>query len=136
MTSGKSVFICPTCGHKTAEYRHGLTRMLVECLWHLHQAGGRSRLDKMGLGNTQFTNFQKLRYFGLAMPTAQNREWILTAAGEEFLQGRRRMPQAVFTRDAVVRRKADEQVFIHEIKDCAQYKTEWQEQARQPGLFD
>ena len=44
-------------------------------------AGGHSRLDKLQLDNTQFTNFQKLRYFGLAFTTGQHGEWHITNTG-------------------------------------------------------
>lgn len=137
MAKDKNAFICPICGRKSTEYRHGMTKTLVSCMWHLNCAGGRARLDKMGLGNSQFTNFQKLQYWGLAVSAGGRRaEWILTAAGTEFLQGRRAVAKAVFTLNALVKRKSEELVFIHEVKDCVEYKLDWQEQARQPGLFD
>ena len=71
-----NVFICPTCGTKIVEYKHSINKTLVSCLHRLNALGGRARLDKMQLDNTQFANFQKLRYFGLAVPTNEHNELL------------------------------------------------------------
>ena len=93
-------------------------------------------MDKMNLNNTQFTNFQKLRYFHLALPLGGHNEWILTRDGTEFLQGRKKVPKFVITRNAQVIRKSSDLVFVQEVKDCVEYKVEWQQQAAQLTLFD
>lgn len=136
MASKNNITICPTCGQEIVRYKHGLNRTLISCLWHLHNVGGRARLDKMDLNNTEFTNFQKLRYFGLALPTGSNNEWILTRLGLSFLQGRRKISRFVYTQNARVVMQSTEQVFIGEVKDCVAFKVEWQEQIAQPTLFD
>lgn len=131
-----NVSICPTCGAKIVEYKHSINRTLVSCLHRLNSLGGRARLDKMQLDNTQFANFQKLRYFGLAVPTNEHNEWQITNLGVWFLQGRIQVSRFVITKNAVVIRKSQEVVFINEVKDCVQYKTNWQAQASQQTLFD
>lgn len=98
--------------------------------------GGRARLDKLQLDNSQFTNFQKLRYFKLVIPTNEHNEWQITEHGVWFLQGRIQIPRFVITRNAIVIRESPELVFITDVKDCISYKIEWKEQARQPNLFD
>jgi hypothetical protein len=113
-----------------------MNKTLVSCLARLNALGGRARLDKMQLDNTQFANFQKLRYFHLAIPSNENNEWQITDNGIWFLQGRIQIARFVMTRNAVVIRESNELVFINEIKDCVQYKTNWQQQASQPTLFD
>lgn len=105
-------------------------------MYRLNALGGRARLDGMGLNNTQFANFQKLRYFGLAIPTSNNNEWQITDHGIWFLQGRIQVPQFVVTKNANVIRQCSELVFIGQIKDCVQYRIDWQEQSKQPSLFD
>lgn len=127
---------CSACGHKIVEYKHSINRTLVGCLARLNALGGRSRLDKMGLDNTHFANFQKLKYFGLAVPTNVNYEWQITDRGIWFLQGRIQISKSVITRNGNVIRESPELVFITEVKDCIEYKIEWKEQARQPNLFD
>ena len=131
-----NISFCPVCGSKITDYKHSITKTLVECLARLHAMGGRSRLDKLGLDNTHFNNFQKLRYFGLAVPTGENSEWQITNQGIWFLQGRIQISRFVITRNAKVIRSSTELVFITDVKDCVSYKIEWKEQARQPNLFD
>jgi len=131
-----NVSICHTCGQRLVDYKHSINRTLVSCLWRLYQAGGCARLDKLGLYNTQFTNFQKLRYFNLAVATGRYSEWQITQAGVEFLQGRRQMPRFVITRNARIKQISDELLFVQQVKDCVEFKVEWQAQAGQPTLFD
>lgn len=128
--------ICPLCGRKITEYKHTINKTLVAGLARLNALGGRARIDKMGLDYTQFTNFQKLRYFGLAIPTNEHSEWQITDQGIWFLQGRIQISRFVITRNASVIRKSTELIFIGEVKDCVDYKLDWKEQARQPNLFD
>jgi hypothetical protein len=136
MMAKNNIVICPTCGQKIVRYKHSLNRTLISCLWRLHSVGGRARLDEMSLNNTEFTNFQKLRYFGLAMPTGSHNEWILTRLGLEFLRAQRKVSKFVFTQNACVVMHSVELVFVQEIKDCVSFRVEWQEQAAQPSLFD
>lgn len=128
--------ICPTCGHKAVEYQHSINQTLVSCLARLNAVGGKARLDQLGLSNTQFANFQKLHYFNLTAPTNLNNEWQITTLGVWFLQGRIQVPRFVVTKNARVIRKSPELLFINQIKDCVGYKIQWQDQARQPTLFD
>ena len=130
------VSICPACGRKITEYKHTINKTLVAGLARLNAMGGRARIDRLGLDYTQFTNFQKLRYFGLAIPTNEHSEWQITDQGIWFLQGRIQISRFVITRNATIVRKSTEVVFINEVKDCVDYKVEWKAQARQPNLFD
>lgn len=132
----KNFSICPTCGHKSVDYKHSINKTLVSGLARLNAVGGRARLDRLGLDNTVFNNFQKLRYFKLAVSTNDNFEWQITNEGVWFLQGRVQIPRYVITRNASVVRTSPELVYITQVKDCVQYKVQWSEQARQPGLFD
>ena len=134
MTNNTS--ICPACGRKITEYKHTINKTLVAGFARLNALGGRARIDRMGLDYTQFTNFQKLRYFGLAIPTNEHSEWQITEQGVWFLQGRIQISRFVITRNANVVRKSTELVFINQVKDCVDYKIDWKEQARQPNLFD
>ena len=136
MARKNNVVYCPECGQKIVDYKHNINRTLISCLWHLHNAGGLARLDKLKLDNTQFTNFQKLRYFHLVVATGKHSEWQITRLGTEFLQGRKRIPRFVITRNAATKLVSDELVYVYEVKDCVSFKVEWQAQAGQPTLFD
>jgi len=131
-----NTFICPTCGRKSTDYKHTINKTLVSCLWALYNAGGCARLDKLGLDNVQFTNFQKLKYFNLIVSTGQNNQWQITRLGTDFLRGRKSIARFVITRNALIVRWADEMVFVKDVKDCVQYKVEWQEQVGQLNLFN
>ena len=131
-----NVKICPHCGRKIADYKHTLNKTLIAALAKLNAMGGRGTLKKLKLSNTRFSNFQKLRYFGLICHTKIKYEWQITKLGVEFLQGRKAISHFVITRNAIVIRKSIEKDFITDVKECVTYKIEWQEQARQQNLFD
>lgn len=133
---GNNVFICPVCGRKTSDYKHKINKVLIAALAKLNAVGGRATLQQLDLTNTRFSNFQKLRYFGLIYPTNKKGEWQITELGIQFLQGRKTIPDFVITRNANLVRKSEEQVFITDVEECVMYKIEWQEQASQPTLFD
>lgn len=136
MGNKNNISTCPACGQKIVDYKHNINKTLVSCLWHLYRVGGRARLDTMQLDNTQFTNFQKLRYFHLVVATGQHSEWQITKEGTEFLQGRCKIPKFVITRNALVKQISDEPTFVQDVKECVAFKVDWQEQAEHPTLFD
>lgn len=134
----QSIKICPLCKQKIVQYKHCLNKTLINNLSKLYQSGGQSRLDVMKLSHSEFTNFQKLRYFGLAYNDKNTNEWILTRKGKAFLSGQENVSKFVITENANVVEFSEEKVFISQIKDCVQYKIDWQEQAaeKEADLFD
>lgn len=133
---GNNVHICPTCGHKIVDYKHSMTKVLVSCLRKLYNAGGISRKGPMNLTTTQFGNFQKLRYFGLAYQEAKTSAWHILPLGEEFLKGTVKIPRYVITRCGTTIGISPDVIDITQVKDAVQYRVEWQEQATPDGLFD
>lgn len=131
-----NVRICPLCHKKIVCYKHTLSRIIVKGLFCLHKAGGRSKLDKIALSNSEFTNFQKLRYFGLALNNKTSNEWFITSKGYSFLEGRTKVNKAAYTENGKVIRFSRKKVFIDQVKFGTQFKIEWREQATIPGLFD
>lgn len=126
--------ICPLCSRKIVKYKHTLTRIMIKGLRELYNAGGKARLDKLNLSNSEFTNFQKLRYFGLAYNDRY--EWTLTELGTLFLAGKIKVNKTVCTENAVVIAKSTDKVAIEDVKSAAQFKIEWRDQASQVSLFD
>jgi|GEM_PF-626464 len=134
---------CPICQQKMpVEYKHSLTTIMIRGLSHLFQATGRrANLQKLLENKSEYTNFQKLRYFGLAMPADDDSgDWFMTLRGFEFMTGQRKVPKFVWTKKAKVIRFSNEMVSIDDIKDCVQYKQEWRAQAqfatgKQQNLF-
>jgi hypothetical protein len=105
---------CVHCEADLAIKLHRLTALHVECLFKLRAAVrhyGRNSIhlrDDMRatgcpfrLSDDQWTNFGKLRYFGLAhhadRENPRSGSWLLTDRGAAFLQGKITIPRKVFT---------------------------------------
>ena len=83
---------CECCGAKTVRYRHSFSKQLAMGLYRLYESGGGPiNLKHIGLTRYQWTNFQKLRYWGLVAPahredgTRIDGEWIITPEGKRFI---------------------------------------------------
>lgn len=126
----EKVEICPCCGQKIVIYRHKLNKVLLSALFKLYGNDGRGRADELGLTNSQFANMQKLRYFDLV--DKEGRVYILNQLGLDFLMGRVKVPSAVYTRNNIVVDQ-DEPIYVNQIKDYAQVKEDWEQQA---SLYD
>lgn len=84
---------CPCCGHRVAAYTIQLNKPLARAFLSFAHAALRAKgagVPKSGfpLGNVQYTNFQKLRHFGLIQQAEKGREWHMTKLGLEFAAGR------------------------------------------------
>jgi len=95
---------CPTCGASMVEYKHGLSKALVEGLVRLFRQRKPVNLSVLSLTRNQWDNFQKLRYWDLV---AKYREdggvpgkggvWTITSKGIDFVLGRIIVPRHVWT---------------------------------------
>jgi len=121
------------------EYKHSLSPVMVRGLFKLYRVGGCSKLLDVDLSKSEFTNFQKLRYFGLAVKQ-ENHEWIVTDKGVEFLEGIRSCEKFVYTRGGKVLRSDEKTIFLNEVKKIGDILEFYREQARskmnQPTLFE
>ena len=89
---------CPHCEAKMVEYRHTFNKGLAHGLYELFVAGGGPiNLRSLKLTRTQWTNFQKLRYWGLVSRTKEDGEWTLTAKGADFIIRGTTIPKWVYT---------------------------------------
>lgn len=84
---------CPCCGHRVSAYSIPLNKPLARSFLSFVDAvvrAGGAGVPKSGfkLTNVQYTNFQKLRHFGLIDQIEHGKEWILTRLGVEFAAGR------------------------------------------------
>lgn len=106
----KNKSICPHCGAPTVEYRHSFNRGLAVGLYELFRKGGPCKAADLKLTPTQWTNFQKLRYWGLIEKCREegedrsNRMWAITEHGEAVCRGQRKFPQWVITYRGETRR--------------------------------
>lgn len=131
----KKIEYCPCCGRKIVEYKHKLNKVLIKGLRSLKDAGGCERIDNLNLSSSEFNNFQKLGYFGLAVRSGINSKWQITTKGVKFLGGVGRCEDYVITLNGRVIAKSGNEVLISDVKDSVMYRIEWQEQATQ-SLFD
>jgi hypothetical protein len=104
---------CPHCDAKMVEYRHVFNKGLAQGLYELFAAGGGPiNLRSLKLTRTQWTNFQKLRYWGLAARTKEDGGWALTTKGFDFITQGTVISKWVYTyRGATVRFEGKNCVF-------------------------
>jgi hypothetical protein len=82
----KQVKRCEHCDAKMVSYRHAFNKGLASGLFELHiSGGGPISLRNLKLTRTQWTNFQKLRYWDLVEKTGVDGEWKITTKGNEFI---------------------------------------------------
>jgi len=98
---------CELCGGRIREYYHritpGLTKSLVKCYEYVSSMG--TNLFKMAdlkLDHSEYGNFNKLRFHGLIAKhkvngEIQNREWVITRRGADYLKGNIQIPARVKT---------------------------------------
>ena len=102
------------------EYRHVFNKGLAHGLYELFAAGGGpTKLRDLRLTRTQWTNFQKLRYWGLVEKTRTDGEWKITDKGTAFVTMGTPLQKWVWTyRGDAVRFEGDTCFFksVHEPK--------------------
>ena len=81
---------CECCGAKIVEYKHVLNQGLVKALFELSKHKMPMPLTDIDITRNQWTNFQKLRYLGLAEKELHEDgsgtgRWFVTTAGREFI---------------------------------------------------
>jgi len=130
---------CPTCGAKTVEYRHNLSKGLAGALIALHEAGGKFNVNELPLTHNQKANFQKLRYWELVEKTDRpdgshiGGWWEITGHGSDFLLGFS-IQKHVWTYRGNPIRTEGEYVTIEDLSAGYKYRPQYAEEA-QPRLL-
>jgi hypothetical protein len=88
--------ICPHCGHKIAEYKHGLNKPGIQALCTLHEFGGTANIANIGLTHNKICNFATKKLWGLIHPLGDG-IWEITPRGIAFLSGDEAIPRFVIT---------------------------------------
>ncbi len=89
----KSIKQCPCCYAKMVEYKHSFSKAQAVGLGRLFNVGKPINIRLLDLTRNQWTNFQKLRYWGFvekAKDDEGNRVggvWQITAEGKAFVKG-------------------------------------------------
>ena len=133
---------CPTCGATTVEYSFWLNLGLVTALGKLARAGGRAKRSELKLTNSEYTNFVKLSYWGLAIQPAdeqgkvRGRPWEITYRGRLFLGGHIVMLKSAVTYRGKVRRLEGKMVRVTDVDPdwkTAEWYVETRVSAGPPG---
>ena len=123
--------ICECCGAKMVEYKHNFNAHLAEGLYRLYCAKAPINLQDLNLTKSQWTNFQKLRYWGLVAKTENMPGvWQMTERGINFIELATAIPRHVWTyRGEPIRFEQDVCRFkdVHENK--LKQKTEYAEES-------
>jgi hypothetical protein len=130
---------CDHCGAKMVEYKHGLAKGLVRSLAKIGLAGGGplNIADELKLTKSEYTNFGKLKYWGLVEKTNPEIErggiWRVTETGWAFLRGNIKLSPHVWTyRNRVVRYEGGS-ITIDEVTGGWKYRPEYAREARPAG---
>lgn len=117
---------CPHCGANMKEWKHSLTRGLVDILMKFGNTVSRSgkndvHIKEMGFTVNQFNNFQKLRYFGLVAKVRNDEDmhiqghWLITRRGWLFLKGDIAVHKSIKTFRNSITERSEEKVKIYEV---------------------
>ncbi len=123
------------------EYRHRMTRPLVEGLRKLRRSGGGPiNLNEIGLTRNQWDNFQKLKYFGLVMPVMHEGRrragvWCITQHGLNFLAGSATVTTHIWTYRGERVRTEGNPIFVWDVFGSYQLWEQWVNEA-QPHIDD
>ena len=130
--------VCPHCGASMQVYAHSLTRGLCDALVRLYRYGSPARLRDLALSPAMFTNFQKLRYFGLVeqveIDETRTGKWRLTDLGEQFVRRTVRVPSRVHTYRGKVQRQDGEMVLITDVLPGYFWKIDYARDAQSVSL--
>jgi len=115
--------VCDCCGAKIVEYKHSFNQSLAGSLYKLYTQNGKANVSKIGLTAVQWTNFQKLKYWGLVRKAERDDltkiggVWELTQTGLDFVEKGTSIKKSVWSyRGKTVRQEGDTVFFfdLHE----------------------
>jgi len=116
------------------EYRFSFNKGIAAVLGKLCRAGGPVELRTLNLTSSEWTNAQKVRYWGLAESVKHEGDrkggwWKITAKGKDFVEGRIKIQRmVVMYRNQFVRYCGDETSFS-EIHPGYMYRPDYSETA-------
>lgn len=87
---------CDCCGARLVEYKHVLNAGLVDAFVELSKHAEPTALTELDITRNQWTNFQKLRYWGLVENTDKG-TWFVTKFGHYWMEGRVDVQREVWT---------------------------------------
>jgi hypothetical protein len=134
--------LCPTCGAKMVEHKHGLSKGIIRSLYIVAKAQEITnpvKLRKTKLTYSQRANLLKLQYWRLiarANPDKDSGEWYITEKGFQFLRGEISLPHSVRTFRNEVQKYEGNNLFVMEVTGGWKFASEYAHDAqphREPG---
>jgi len=110
--------ICPHCGAKMVEQKHGLSgsgaRMLRK--WYEKNGVKPGLLRDADFKNAEYSNFGKLQHWGLIqrIPDKEGK-WVITKEGHKWLLGDITLPKYAITYRGELRRHEGPQVHVETV---------------------
>lgn len=129
--------VCQHCGQSIMQHKHGLSRSLCDILMIIaqkHTAGVAFHpVRDVNLDKFQYTNFQKLRYFGLIVKVKDDEKraagfWALTGLAAAFLRGKA-IPKWKKTFNNRVVEASEELIRLEEVIGSFELPEQWAEKA-------
>lgn len=125
--------LCPCCGAKMVEYKHGLSKGLLRGFARVLQRHENKNAfdfkDCEFLTYSQASNMQKLQHWGLIEKendsSGRGGHWLITDLALSFMKGNIPMPLHVWTYRGKRVRFSEESKYIHEITDGWRYRIDY-----------
>ena len=135
-------YVCDHCGSKVVEYTFSFNKGLAIVLGKLFDAGGPVKIETLRFTNSQYSNYPKLRYWGLAEMVCDEESkrkgglWQITNKGKQFVMGFITIPRQAVMRQKRFQRFEGEEIRFFETSGGYKYKQDYADEAReQLGLF-
>jgi hypothetical protein len=116
---------CDACGAKTVKYKFSLNRQIVDVLVDMYEEYGTHsacEIAQLGMSTSQWTNFQKLRYWGLIEKVKvdgvlKGGIWAVTDLGEQFVKNEVPLQKFVYMYRNEIDSYDGEMVYEAQIRD-------------------
>lgn len=102
-----------------------MSAKLVSGLKKLHGYSRPANLRLIGLTKTEYTNFQKLQYWGLVEKLNKGGLWQVTARGREFVAGSVAVPKYVWTYRGKTVRQSGELIFVNNVSSVTRQREDY-----------
>jgi hypothetical protein len=129
--------LCPHCGAKMVEYKHGLSKGLARALWYtlrIVKDCSNFEIASIGMDYTHRCNFQKLRYWGIVEKVGDSAGkggiWRITESGLSFAKGEIKLQHFAWTYRGEVQRHEGELIGITDIAEGWKYRPEYAREAK------
>lgn len=129
------VKICQCCGAKIVKYTFTFNKGLARCLYAIRNYPQGVEIRTLKMTSSMWTNFQKLRYWGLIEPVSLGDKrkggfWKITSTGLDFLNGKVPISKKV----VMYRNNFDsfslDEVYFKDVTEGYEYRQDYKDQIK------